>query len=160
MAVKNLSRNFSDVLAPQEFVVALDAFDIHTIWRVLPVLETGIFALIFTVLLGFEWRYRFSSIRLVTAILTLIVLLFAQPNYTNAARRVSVASPEERVTRIGGSPISEYESGVATMVTAIDEVQEEHSDIRLIALGVLFWLACSPVLRSTPGLSTERKSKR
>lgn len=109
--------------------------------------ETVLVLLIFAVLLGFEWRYQFSSVRVAAAILSLVVLLFAQPNYTAAARRVSAASPEERVTRLQGAPISEYESGVATMGEAIDEAGDVRANLRLLALGVLFWLACSPVLR-------------
>jgi hypothetical protein len=81
--------------------------------------------------------------------LSLVVLLFAQPSYTTAARRVSVAPPEERITQFRGSPISEYESGVTTMMEGIDEAREERATIRLLALGVLAWLACSPVLRRT-----------
>lgn len=104
-------------------------------------------ALIFAALLGVEWRTRLAVVRLGTAILALVVLLVAQPNYTTAARRVSVAPPGERVTMLRGSPISEYESGVATMVEAIDEAGEERAGVRMLAVGVLFWLACSPVLR-------------
>lgn len=109
--------------------------------------EMVLVALIFAVLLGVEWRYQLSSVRLGTAMLSLVVWLFAQPNYTTAARRVSVAPPEERVTQLRGAPISEYVSGVATMVEAIDEASEERAGVRLLALGVLFWLSCSPVLR-------------
>lgn len=109
--------------------------------------EWVLVGLIFAVLLGIEWRYRLPSVRLGTIVFSLLVLLFAQPNVTAAARRVSVTPPEARVTRLHGSPISDYESGVATMVEAIDEAGEERREVRLLALGVLCWLACSPVLR-------------
>lgn len=109
-------------------------------------LETVIVALMFAVLLGIEWRYQLGSVRLGAAMLSVIVLLFAQPSFTTAARRVSLAPPEARITQLHGSTISEYESGVATMVRAIDEAHEERGNVRLLALGVLLWLACSPVL--------------
>jgi hypothetical protein len=117
--------------------------------------ETVLVALIFAMLLGLEWRYRLSSVRLATAVLSLAVFLFAQPDYTTAARRVSVAPQEERITELRGSPISEYESGVLTMYEAIDKAQEIRAKVRLLALGALFWLACSQVLRREQRVSTD-----
>jgi len=38
-------------------------------------------------------------------------------------------------------------SGVATMREAVLEQVEAGSEIRLLVLGVLVWLACSPVVR-------------
>jgi len=109
---------------------------------------TVLVVLIIAVLLGLEWRYQLSSMRRATATLALLVFFFAQPSYTTAARAVSVASPEERITEIHGSTVSDYESGVATMLAAIDGAREAHAWMRLVALGALFWLACSPVLRA------------
>ena len=117
--------------------------------------ETVLVALVFAVLLGIEWRYRLRSVRLGTAGLALVVWLFAQPNYIGAARRVSVAPPEERITTLRGDTISEYLSGVTTMLEAIDDVNGAYATIRLLALGVLVWLACTPAFRRAPGSSPE-----
>lgn len=84
----------------------------------------------------------------------LVVWLFVQPNHTAAARRVSVAPPEDRVTQLRGDSVSEYMSGVATMVEAINEQAGEYAEVRLLALGVLFWLACSPAFRRVPHTPT------
>jgi hypothetical protein len=125
--------------------------------------ETALVALIFGVLLIFEWRYQLRSVRLGIIMLSLVVWLFSQPNYTAAARRISVAPPEERVTQRYGSEISEYESGVVTMYEAIDEAVEGRFGVRLLVLGVLVWLASSPVLRGvrhhteTPSGADSRK---
>lgn len=113
--------------------------------------EVAVVTLIFAVLVGFEWRSRLGGVRVATTTLSMVVLLLAQPSYTTAARQASVASPEERITQIRGIPVSEYESGVATMTQAIDEAWEVRAGIRLVALVVLFWLACSPVLRQASG---------
>ena len=101
-------------------------------------------AVVFLVLLGFEWRYKFRSLRIGTALLALLVWLWCQPNFTMAARRVSNAPPEARVTQLNGSKVSDYESGVATMFEAIDDAVKEQASLRMLALGVLLWLACSP----------------
>jgi len=115
--------------------------------------ETILIALMFAVPLGFEWRYQLRSLRLGTAILSLVVFLFAQPNYTSAARRVSGAPPAERITQLRGSLISEYESGVLTMYEALDDVHDASANIRLLSLAVLTWLACSPALRRSQARS-------
>ena len=111
--------------------------------------ETILVALVFVVLLGLEWRKQIKGVRLGTAMLSLMVFLLAQPDYTTAARRVSVAPPEERITQLHGLSISEYESGVTTMYAAMDEASDRHAAIRLLMLGVLLWLACSPARRRT-----------
>jgi hypothetical protein len=109
--------------------------------------ETAIVAAIFAILLGLEWRYQFRSLRLGTVMLALIVLFLAQPIYVSAARRVSMAPLEERITELHGRQISDYQSGVLTLYEAIGEVGSARANIRLVTLGVLAWLACSPVLR-------------
>lgn len=109
--------------------------------------ETVLAALIFAALLVLERRSQRSVVRLGTAILALVVLFLAQPDYTTAARRVSVARPEERITQLHGSPISEYESGVVTMYEATRRAREDLSMVRLLALGVVFWLSCSQAVR-------------
>jgi hypothetical protein len=109
--------------------------------------DTLLVSIVFAALVIVEWRFRSKSVRVGTATFSLLVLLFARPSYTTAARRVSVAPPEARVTQLHGSKISEYQSGVATMYKAMDEAGDERANIRVIAVGVLFGLACSPVLR-------------
>ena len=106
--------------------------------------ETIAVAVVFLLLLGLEWRYQVRSLRTGTTLLALLVWLFCQPNFGAAGRRVSTAPPEARVTQIGGEKISVYLSGVTTMLTAIGDNLEERATCRLLALGVLLWLACSP----------------
>lgn len=109
--------------------------------------EIFLVALIFAVLLGAEWRFQLRSVRIGVAALAILVLAFGQPNYSVTVRRVGAAAPGERVTQLRGSPVSEYESGVLTMYQAIDEAADARANIRILALGVLVWLACSPALR-------------
>lgn len=109
--------------------------------------ETVFVALGFAVLLVCDWRYQLRTVRLGAVTLSLVVLFFAEPSYVPVARRVSVAPPEERITQLHGRPISEYLSGVTTMYEAIGEVDAARANLRVIALGALVWLACSPVLR-------------
>jgi hypothetical protein len=108
---------------------------------------TILLAILFAFLLGLEWRYRSGSIRVAAASLALVVLFFAQPIATRAARRALVMSPAERVTRVGGDQLSEYASGGRTMEQAVADDVDLDADARLLSLGILFWLACSPVLR-------------
>lgn len=119
--------------------------------------ETIGVALLFLVLLGFEWRYNLRIVRVGSAMLALLVWFVCQPDYTTAVRRVSSAPPEARVTQLHGSTISEYESGVATMFEAIDDVVKERATCRVLALGALIWLGCSPALgraRASKALSS------
>lgn len=102
----------------------------------------------FAVLLGFEWRYRLRSVRITAAVLALASGLFAQPLSNRAARRVIAAPMAERVTRTpDGTPLSDYESGVLTMEEAVVEDVMMGAPVRLLSVGALFWLACSPVFR-------------
>jgi hypothetical protein len=112
--------------------------------------ETIFVAAFFTILLALEWRYRLAIIRLVTVVVTLLVLVFTEPNPRRAARRAIVAPPAERVTQLRGSPLSDYGSGVVTMERAVVADEEAFADENLLALGVLIWLACSPALRRSP----------
>jgi len=112
---------------------------------------TMLVALIFAVLLGIEWRYRLPGVRLGTALFALVVLWFAQPLPHRAARRAMVAPPAERVTELSGvRSLSEYESGVVTMEQAVGNDSRMGANACLLGLGVLFWLACSPVFRRAP----------
>ena len=110
-------------------------------------IETIIVASAFAILLGLEWHYQSRMVRVGTVTLALVGWMYAQPSYTVAGRRASSAPSEMRVTQLRGEPLSEYLSGVATMRRAVIEQVEARSEIRLMALGVLVWLACSPVLR-------------
>lgn len=105
--------------------------------------ETMLVALVFVVLLGVEWRYRLKSVRVAVAVLALIVSFFYQSSATRAARRAIVMQPSQRVTHPSGT---EYASGVATMYQAVADDSEMSGSERLLSMGVLFWLACSPVL--------------
>lgn len=111
------------------------------------VAETLFVAVTFAALLWVESRYRLAKLRLGTAMLSLLVLMAAQPNYTSVVRRISGEPRAERVTKLHGSPLSDYESGVLTMYNAVSEQSDLYAMVRLVSFGVLVWLACSPVLR-------------
>lgn len=114
--------------------------------------KTIILALVFAVLLGVEWRYRLRSVRITAAVLALASWLFAQPLSDRAARRVIAAPMAERVTRTpDGTPLSDYESGVLTMEEAVVEDVMMGASVRLLSVGALLWLACSPVFRRRVG---------
>jgi hypothetical protein len=72
--------------------------------------ERLLLGLFFTVLLALEWRYRLRSVRMATALLALVLWFFSQPNPTRAARWAIAMPVTERVTEIGGVPLSEYAS--------------------------------------------------
>ncbi len=105
-----------------------------------------VLGLVFAVLLGLEWRHRSSGIALVTAVLALLILFVAQPSPTRAARWAATASPSQRSQEIG-QRLSEYEHGVETMRQAMARDSEAGAPARLLAVAVLFWLACAPVRR-------------
>ena len=113
-------------------------------------------ALVFGLLVACEWRYQLRTLRLAIVMLAMGVLFLAQPGYISVARRVSVLPPEERITEIHGNPISGYLSGVTTLYEAYGEAGRVRRGVRLVALGVLVWLACSPVVRRAPRLVAER----
>jgi hypothetical protein len=112
--------------------------------------EVIVVALVFGLLLACEWRYQLRTLRLGIVMLALGVMFFAQPGYISVARRVSVSPPEERITEIRGKPISEYLSGVTTLYEAFGKAGRVRRGVRLVALGALVWLACSPLLRRAP----------
>lgn len=126
-------------------------------------IETIIVVATFAVLLGLEWRYRLRRLRVGTALLSLVVLALYHPNYTVAQRRALGMPPAERITEIPyHGPVSAYESGVYTAIREAAGAAGVTENIRLAAVGALFWLACSPALRHTRGLSDgpERRSVR
>jgi|SRR6266511_1464215 len=112
--------------------------------------------LAFVLLLWFEWRYRRKSVRMLTIVIALVVWSYSQPSLTRASRRAILAPLPERVTTIGGNPIGEYESGVHTMTQAVEDEGKIVEKEYLLSLGVLLWLACSPVLPRARGPSVEK----
>lgn len=108
---------------------------------------TLVVAAVFVVLLALEWRYQLRTLRVGAVALALLVLFFTQPNTHRAARWAIVAPPAERITRLGETPLSEYASGVVTMEQAVVEDARIGAYVRLLCLGVLTWLACTPVFR-------------
>lgn len=114
-------------------------------------IETTLAAVFFAVLLAIEWRYRLRSVRVATAVLALLALLLSQPSMTNSRRRAMSLPRAERVTEFWGDPLSEYHSGVLTLAEVYSENSEEGFGGRVLGLGVLLWLACSPALRRAPG---------
>ena len=116
--------------------------------------EAIIVGLPFAVLLGLEWRYRLRSVRVGAALLAVALLLFFQPNIHAAWRWAMQTPPANRETHYPsaipgetGRPLSEFESGVFAMRRAVVEESGGYVGTRWIAVGVLFWLACSPAFR-------------
>ena len=112
-------------------------------------------ALAFAVLLALEWRYRLRALRIAAAVLAVTMLFFFAPNHHAAWRRAMGTPPSERITEYPGPTpgsvarsLSEYESGVFTMSWAVVENASGYARERDLAVGVLFWLACSPAFRS------------
>jgi hypothetical protein len=130
--------------------------------------ETLVFAGIvvaFAILLGLDWRFGLKSLRVGTAILALATLYFFQPSYHTAWRRAISAPPSELITQRPtsfsdsiGPPLSDYESGVSSMYQAVRDVKRTYARERWLVLGVLFWLACSPVFRRAHALAPERRT--
>jgi hypothetical protein len=112
---------------------------------------TIIVAAAFAVLLGLEWRWRRRGLRVGTALLALAVLYYFQPAYPSARRRVLGTPSTERVTLnpVGGGhdSLSEYHSGVYTAMEWVEHYDGVGAGARFVAVGALFWLACSPALR-------------
>ena len=103
--------------------------------------------LAFTVVLILEWRYRVRTLRVACAFVAVAIMAFAGPRLTTTRRRALDTPPAERVTQIGGMPVSEYAVGVLTMSKAVAEDARMSDNLGLLSLGVLLWLACSPAFR-------------
>ena len=115
-------------------------------------------ALAFAVLLALEWRYRLRTLRIAGAVMAVTMFFFFAPTYHAAWRRAMSTPPAERIKHYTGllpdsnaRLLSEYESGVFTMHRAVVENAGGYARERRLALGVLFWLACSPAFRSARG---------
>ena len=113
--------------------------------------DTLLVALVFVILLGFEWRYRRKILRLVAVVLALVVWWFVQPSITTAARRASAVPADERVRVLRGDTLSEYMSGVDIMREYVVEHFDADAGTRRVVLSVLVWLACTPVFRRETG---------
>src|SRR5262245_55692411 len=101
----------------------------------------------FIMLLALEWRYRHWLLRATAIAASLVVMMFAQPSVHRAAR-VAIALPEpERVLRLGGRRATDYESGILTLEQATRADAAIGAEARAISLGVLVWLAATPILR-------------
>lgn len=119
-----------------------------------PVNEALVVGLPFALLLGLEWRYRLKSVRVGCAVLSVALLFFLQPNTHAAWRRAMETPAAERETHYPspipgelGRPLSEFESGVFAMRRAVIDEAGGYAGTRLIAVGALVWLACSPAFR-------------
>jgi hypothetical protein len=111
-------------------------------------MDTAYFlALAFAVLLGLEWHFGLKSLRVGTVVLSLATLIFFQPGYRRAARHALDMPVRERIAQVNGNVLSGYESGVLTMEDAVAEDSRTGRNARWLAITVLVWLACSPVLR-------------
>lgn len=104
-------------------------------------------ALAFLMLLVFERRSGLKIVRLVAVLASLVVWAFAQPVPHRAARYALALSPAQRTTQVAGAPkLSEYATGVVTMEDAVVKDARIGFNARLLAMAVLVWLSCSPML--------------
>lgn len=110
---------------------------------------TVVVSLIFVFLLALEWWRGGRAVRVGTVLFALVVLGFAQPIPYRAMRRTIDLPRAERDTTfgVGGRRLSEYESGVMTMMRMVMVDGEIGAYARAVALGVLVWLAVSPAFR-------------
>lgn len=109
---------------------------------------TMVLGLGFIVILAAEWRYRLRFIRVGAVVVALLVWFFMLPDAHRAARRAIVMPPAERSTQLPGDPpLSEYQIGVVTMEHAVYDDADMGRNDRLMAIGALIWLACSPAFR-------------
>jgi hypothetical protein len=110
--------------------------------------KLALLGLLSAVLLWLEWRYRLRSLRIGAVVLAIVVWESSQPNLYRVFRWVIAAPPAERVSRMAdGPPLSEYASGVVTLQRAYVEEMMVGENERLLSLGILVWLACSPAFR-------------
>ena len=121
---------------------------------------TMLVGLVFVVILVVEWRYRLRVVRVGAAVLALLVLYFGQPGPHRAARRAVEMPLAERITQVpnGHPPLTDYQSGVFTMERAVIEDANVGETSRLLAIGVLAWLACSPAFESKRTLPVAESS--
>lgn len=103
---------------------------------------------LFTVgLLVAEWRLRSNVLRLAMILISLCGLGLLLPSPHIAARRAMNLPTSERIDRWHDAPMTEYQSGVATMRREVYENIELHSTERLILMAAVLWLSLSPALR-------------
>ena len=102
------------------------------------------------VLLLMDWRRQWGgAVRIMLVLMALVQLWFGQGLLTNAVRSAMLASRDQRVTtlgRIDSVKLDDYGSGVMTLAQAIGRQSEARRLDRMIAMGVLVWLAISPII--------------
>lgn len=119
----------------------------HTIARDTSVMTTALLVGFFIVLLALEWRYRHWLLRATAIAASLAVMMFAQPSVHRAARAVISLPEPDRVVRLGVRRATDYESGILTLEQAARADAAIGAEARAISLGVLVWLAFTPILR-------------
>ena len=100
-------------------------------------------------LLVIEWRRKWPAIRVLLVFMALLQLWFAQPTPYRAFRAVYNLPPDQRVTTWDDRDsvrLDDYRSGVLTLWRAVSWELKVGTNDRLIAMGVLVWLAISPVI--------------
>ena len=112
-------------------------------------------------LLVLDWRRKWSAVRIALVAMALLQLWFAQPNLTNAVRSAILSPPEQRVTTLGidSLRVDDYRSGVWTLARTIGRQSEARAHHEAIAIGVLVWLAVSPIIprrRAPASVGAER----
>jgi hypothetical protein len=110
-------------------------------------------------LLVAEWRLRSSVLRLVMILIAICGIGLLLPSPHIAARRAMNLPPTERIERWSDAPMTEYQSGVATMRREVYANIELHSTTRLILMAAVLWLAFSPALRDLRTSSTPETDK-
>ena len=110
-------------------------------------MTTALIAVFLVALLIAEWRYRRKILRGLAIGASLVTLFFAQPGYYRAVR-VALSTPaSDRVVRLGDRRATESESGVMTMDQAVLADADLGANARRVSLGVLVWLALTPLFR-------------
>jgi hypothetical protein len=106
----------------------------------------------FGILLAVEWVRRSAPVRIATIALALAVFFFFLPMPHRAMREVIGLRGSARIDSLPNwGHLSDYASGVLTMKRAVEADIGMDADKRLLAVGVLVWLAISPVVRRTTG---------
>jgi hypothetical protein len=101
-------------------------------------------------LLVIEWMRRSVAARLTAVLLALFVVLAMPqgPHLGRAYRRALSIPQEQRVLEMDNwGRLSDYTSGVFTMMRAVEEERVWGAPERGLSIGALVWLSVSPIFR-------------
>jgi hypothetical protein len=122
---------------------------------------TMFFAAVLAGLLVIEWWRQSAIARITAAALVIIAFSFAQPLAGRAMRQVINLPREQRVLAVENwHPLSDYQSGVLTMLRAVNQDVDLDGHTRFLCVGVLVWLSLSPLLRRRVALGHSVEDRR